>query len=254
MDPMAYYNDSIFMENFNAYHPGDTSLVCQNNVLLYKDETKVIHNSIMVNENETVSLGMFRVSKMNNNQWQMEPYQLFFYIRESAKFEPLDFNEIENFAFELYNIVQKESISEEEKRKLSYFVDLYNALKSMENILSDKLFIVYTKIKQVFNRIRNSGFNYNNNLINPNSGIAYINTLLFGELKDGYESNSSGDQTSHTRVRGNGHHYTEVTSLNSFNTTESNRNPLKEAAFISVVVLIILLLGIVLGTMTYIFS
>ena len=65
MDPMAYYNDSIFMENFNVYHPGDTSLVCQNNVLLYKGETKIIHNSITVNENETVSLGTFRVSKIN---------------------------------------------------------------------------------------------------------------------------------------------------------------------------------------------
>ena len=254
MDPMAYYNDSIFKENFDAYHPGDTSLVCQNNVLHYYGETKQIHGSIIVVENEEVPLGMFRVSKMNNNQWQMDPHQLFFYIRESAKLEPLDFNEIESYAFAFYDVVQKESIDEEDKINLTYFVDFYNALKTIENTLSDKLFIAYTRIKQVFNRVRNSGFNYNHNLMNPNSGIAYVNTLLFGELKDNYESNSSNNQNGYARVRGNGHHFAEVAPLNSFNTTESNKNPLKEAAFISVIALIILLLGIVLGTMTYIFS
>ena len=56
MDQMAYYNDSYFKENYNTYHEGDTSLICQNNILYYCGETKTISGMINVQENERVYL------------------------------------------------------------------------------------------------------------------------------------------------------------------------------------------------------
>ena len=246
MDQMAYYNDNYFKENNNTYHEGDTSLICQNNILYYCGETKTISGMINVQENERVYLNKFRISNLNNNQWKMEPHQLYFYIRESVKLEDID---IKDSIMHIYTTASKNYLEETDKLSLNYIVDYYNSLKSIENHLSGDLFDAYKYIKNMFLSI--SSMNERN--ITP--GFRFIYEKLFGEIKSDYENESNGNSNGIAKTRSAlpKKPTPMVTPLFTEN-IDSDNQKFNNAAFVSVVVLVILIVAIVVGTMTYIFS
>ena len=172
---------------------------------------------------------------MNNNQWDMEPYQIFFYIRESVKVDGID---VKANIMVIYKVASKDYLEETDKFSLEYFVDYYNGLKSIENYLSGDLFDSLKYIKDVFTTI--SSMDTRN--IPP--GFKLIYEKLFGEIKNDFQNDSSGSSMGSSKTRSNlpsGAHFSEPTEYNN-------------AAFISCVALVILILAIVIGTMTYIFS
>lgn len=247
MDQMAYYNDNYFANNFSKYHENDTSLVCQNNILYYYGETKTISGMINIQENERVYLNKFRISNLNPNQWLMEPYQIYFYIRESVKLEDID---IKDSIMHVYNTASKPYLEETDKLSLNYIVDYYNSLKTIENYLTGDLFDAYKFIKNMFTSIGS----LNERNITPGFRLMY--EKIFGEIKDDYTNESSGNANGVARTRFSGPKPpAPVTPLfSSENYNNNNNEKFNNAAFISVVALIILILAIVLGTMTYIFS
>lgn len=241
MDQMAYYNDNYFNDNFQKYHPNDISLICQNNTLYYNGETKVISGMISVQNNERINLNRYKVSNINVDQWQMEPYQLYFYIRESIKLVDID---IKSNVINIYNTASKGILEETDKLSLNYTVDYYNSLKSMENHLSGDLFDAYKYIKNMFSTIKLM----NDRNITP--GFKLIYEKLFGEIKKDLNNDSSSNAIGISRTRYSGPK--PPTPIPIPTNTENQR--FNDAAFISVVVLVILILAIVLGAMTYIFS
>lgn len=237
MDAMAYYNDNYFAINFNKYHENDSSLVCHNNILYYNGDEKVIYGSIKVQPNERVSLNKYRLSNLNVNQWMMDAHQLFFYIRESVKL--LDVN-IDKNIIDIYQMASKRFIDETEKFSLTYLVDYYNSLKTIEPNLSDDLFEAFKKIKNVFAEVKTMTSS------NITPGFRLIYEKIFGDIK---ESESESSSNSESNSRG-----IQRTNSTIPKVHHSDNNEFNEAAFISVCALIILILALVIGTMTYIFS
>ena len=238
-DQYAYYNDLSFKNNYSLHHPDDTTLVCQNNSLFYNGEDKVISGNITVKQNERVYLDTFKIMNMNPDQWKMEPYQIFFYIRESVKIIGID---VKENIMSVYKVASKSYLEETDKFSLDYFVDYYNALKSIESHLTGDLFDTLKFIKEMLTNI--SSMDTNN--ITP--GLKIIYEKLFGEIKNNAQNESPGNSMGNAKTRSNlpsGAHYSDP-SINSVD--------YKSAAFISCVVLVILILAIVIGTVTYIFS
>ena len=246
MNEMAYYNDTYFNENFKNYHPDDNSLVCQNNKVYYYGDTKVISGMINVHKDETLDLGTFKVSNINNNIWPLEPYQIFFFIRESVK---IAFQDIKNSLMGVYKLASKNDLDETDKFSLNYFVDYYNALKSIEKNLSGDLFDAYKYIKDMFTTV--SSMNDRN--ITP--GFRLIYEKVFGEIKSDYTNDSAGNANGVSRTRYSGPKPVAPAPVPIYSSNESEDNQkFSNAAFISVCALVILILAIVIGTMTYIFS
>lgn len=246
MDQMAYYNDNYFNINFKKYHPDDTTLICQNNTLYYYGDTKIISGMISVQENERVNLNRYKISNMNVNQWKMEPFQIFFFIRESVKVDGID---VKTNIMLVYKTASKQYLEETDKLSLTYTVDYFNSLKTIENYLSGDLFDSYKYIKDMFTTVRSM------NEANITPGFKLIYEKLFGEIRKDI-NNNSGNTNGNARTRHTGPvSHANVTPLfGSTELPENNQQINSTAAFISVVALIILILAIVLGTMTYIFS
>lgn len=239
VDQMAYYNDNYFNSNFQKHHPNDDSLICQNNTLYYYGDTKVVSGMIDVKNNERINLNRFKVSNINNNQWDMEPYQIFFYIRESVKVDGID---VKANIMVIYKLASKDYLEETDKFSLEYFIDYYNGLKSIENYLSGDLFDSLKYIKDILTTI--SSMDTRN--ISP--GFRLIYEKFFGEIKNDYQNDSTGSSMGSSKTRSNlpsGAHFAEPIPTPS---------DYSNAAFISCVALVILILAIVIGTMTYIFS
>lgn len=246
MDQMAYYNDNYFNINFKKYHPDDTSLICQNNTLYYYGDTKVVSGMIKVQENERVNLNRFKVSNINTDQWQMEPYQIFFFIRESVKIDGID---VKANIMVIYKTASKPYLEETERFSLNYTVDYFNSLKTIESHLSGDLFDSYKYIKDIFTTVKSM----NDSNITP--GFKLIYERLFGEIKNDFNNNSSSNINGNARTRQSGPvSHAVVTPLFQDNNFQEEKKDVSNAAFISVVALVILILAIVLGTMTYIFS
>lgn len=247
MNEMAFYNDNYFDINFKKYHPNDNSLVCQNNTLYYYGPTKQIYGMIQVLENERINLDQFKVFNMNVDQWQMEPHQIFFYIRETIKLIGID---IKENIMNIYKTASKNFIEESDKISLSYTIDYYNALKTIDNHLSGSLFDAYRYIKDMFtsiNSMRTSD-------ITP--GFRFMYEKVFGEIKnDTNNENSSSNVNGNARTRFTGPaSHSKITPLYQDITTDNENPKINNAAFISIVALVILIVAIVLGAMTYIFS
>ncbi|MBR5662934.1 MAG: hypothetical protein IKX00_04760 [Bacilli bacterium] len=245
MDQMAFYNDSYFDLNYS--HKDDKSLICQNNTLYYTGETKTIYGMIKVEQNERVNLYNFRMSNLNNNQWNMQPHQLFFYIRESIKLSDID---VKESIMNIYKAASKSYLLETDKLSLIYTVDYFNALKTIENYLSGDLFDAYKYMKDMFTTISTM----NQNTITPGFRLMY--EKIFGEIQDDLANESSSNANGIARTRFTGPKPpTPVPIYQNTNTDNIDDNQkFNNAAFISVVALVILMLAIVIGTMTYIFS
>ena len=241
MDPMAYYNDNYFDINFKQYHPDDNSLVCQNNTLYYYGEPKVISGMVSVQTHERVNLDRYKLSNLNVNQWKMESYQLFFYIRESVKMLGVD---ISDSLMDVYKVASKRFIDEPDKFTLNYIIDYYKSLKTIEPCLSDELFEAFKKIKAMFNEVQHM------NTSNITEGFKLIYEKLLGEIKQNEEPSSSQSLNGPVRSR----HDPTKPKITPISFSEGDVQIDNKAAFISIVSLIILILAIVIGTMTYIFS
>ena len=246
MDQMANYNKYYFDLYYKKYHENDTSLVCQNNTLYYLGDTTNISGMINVQQNEKVYLDRFSLATLNNDQWQMKPFQLFFYIKKNVELLLVD---IKNSLMSIYNTASKNNLEETDKLSLYYTIDFYNALKSIETHLSGKLFDAYKYLKDMFTRIRTMTDN------NITAGFRLIYNKIFGEIKNDYNNDSGGNENANVRTRYSGPKpiAPPPTPLYSENTTDNNQM-FNNVAFISVVALILLILVIVVGTMTYIFS
>lgn len=244
MDQMAYYNDSYFNMNFSKYHENDISLICQNNIVYYNGEPKVLSGMIKVNTNERIYLGKYKISNINNNVWQLEPYLIFFYIRESVKLLDID---VKNSVIDIYKLASKSYIDESDKLSLSYTVDYYNSLKTIEHQLSGELYESYQNIKNMFMEIRNM----NESNITP--GFKLIYEKLFGEIKNDINNNSTSNSKGIARSRIDSSKPKAILTPIYQDNQESDQK-INNAAFISVVALVILILTIVIGTMTFIFS
>ena len=240
-----WINDDAFNYNFKLNHPNDYSLICQNNILYYSGDTKVISGLFTVNSNASVNLGKYRVTDIDPNQWKMEPYQLFFYIKESATLIDIDKTAYHN---NIRNSLLNNNLKESDKLDLDYLVDYYNALKTIENYLTGDLYDTYNTIKKI---LHNSA---TKNEYSLTEAEKYIYNKIYDifQKDNSSQNNTNSNSTSESRgfARTNsklptGAHFAEPTS------DSSNFNNL---AFISVVSLIVLLLAIVIGTMTYIFS
>jgi len=243
---MADYNDYEFNQCYKKYHENDNTLVCLNNTLYYNGDDKTIYGMIAVRNNERVVLNMFNLARLNVNQWQMEAHQLFFYIRETVKLEGVD---IRSSIIDIQKLASKRYLDEEDKLPLNYIVDYYNALKTIEVNLSGNLWDSLNLIKNMFDEIKTM----NGSDITP--GYKLIYEKLFGELKENLDS--SNDQTNsrgNARTRYDGNkpkpHITPIYQESN----EYDNQKFNNAAFISVVALVILILAIVIGAMTYIFS
>lgn len=248
MDQMAYYNDNYFNINFKKYHPDDDSLICQNNTLYYYGEPKVISGMITVQNNERVHLNRYKISNMNVDQWQMEPYQIFFFIRESVKVDGID---VKANIMIVYKTASKQFLDESDKFSLSYTVDYFNSLKTIEKHLSGDLFDSYNYIKDIFTAVRSM----DNSNITP--GFRLIYEKVFGEIKNDINnsSNSSSNVNGIARTKHTGPvSHAKITPIFQDTNLQDDNQQVSNAAFISVVALVILILAIVLGTMTYIFS
>lgn len=246
MNEMAFYNDNYFDINFKKYHPNDNSLICQNNILYYYDISKIIYGMIKVYENERINLGQYRLSNINVDQWKMEPYQLFFFIRESIKLIGTD---IKENIMNIYKTASKKYVEENDKLSLSYTVDYYNSLKTIENHLSGDLFDAFKYLKDMFTTIGSMTSQ------NITEGFKYMYQKIFGEIKNDFNNDSSSMTNGNARTRYTGPKpHSNVEQIYQNTNIQNESKEINNAAFISFVTLVILILAIVLGTMTYIFS
>ena len=239
-----WINDDIFNDNFRLNHPNDYSLVCQNNVLYYSGDTKIIAGMITVNSNSSVKLGKYRITSLNPNQWKMEPYQLFFFIKESVILIDIDKNQ---YIGNIRNSLLKDDLKENEKFNLDYLVDYYSALKTIESYLSGDLYDTFNSIKKVlFNTASKNEL-----------ALTESETYIYNKIYDIFqkEINSQNNENNSSNSESNSRGVARVQSLlpKGVHFSEPSDNS-EKAAFISVCILVVLILAIVVGSLTYLLS
>ena len=241
-----WINDDVFNYNFKLNHPNDYSLVCQNNIIYYNGDTKVIYGMFTVNNNSSIDLGKYRVTSLNPFQWKMEPYQLFFFIKESVTLGNVDKTQYHN---NIKNSLLNNNINESNKLDLDYLMDYYSALRTIENYLSDDLLDTYNEIKKI---LFNSA---TKNELSLTEAEKYIYNRMYDIFqKDNPNQNNENSSNSQNESKGNAKTLSKLPAGAHFGDPSNSSQDFNNLAFISVVSLIVLLLAIVIGTMTYIFS
>lgn len=240
-----WINDREFMDKYQQSHPGDNSLTCENNTLTYNGEFKVLIGSIVVQNSNYVNLNQFRIAELNPSQWKLEPYQLFFLIQELVSLKSIDKNA---YYANIKNSLLNNNLNDDDKKHLDFLVDYYNALKTIEGYLSGDLYDSFKNIKEILFSIATKS----------EAALTEAETYIYNKTYDIYqkengqnEANSSSNSDANSRgyMRTNsklpaGAHFSEPTS------SQDTSN----LAFISVITLIVLMLAIVVGTITYLYS
>lgn len=241
-----WINDDVFNYNFKLNHPNDYSLICQNNTLYYNGDAKAIYGMFIVNNNSSVDLGKYRVTNINPKQWEMEPYQLFFFIKESVTLSDVDKTQYHN---NIRNSLLNNDLNENNKLELDYLVDYYCALRTIESYLSGDLYDSYNTIKKIlFNSSSKNQFSLT-------KAEEYIYNRIYDIFqKDNQVQNNDNSSNSESNNRGYARQNSKLPAGVHFAEPSNSSSDFNNLAFISVVSLIVLLLAIVIGTMTYIFS
>lgn len=253
MEELAEYNKYWFEKNFYDVHGNmNKVLTCENNILTYNGETKIINGSITVSKDEFINLGTFRMSSIDNQVWKLEPYLFFFNIRETIFTEQKDQSDLDKYIISINQISSKNYLSQIEVNTLNNFIDYYNSLKQIEPTLRGSLRETYLKFNTY---IIDEAKKINNS--NITQGYRLIQEKLFGQIiNDEQENNSSSMEQSFTRVKRNSNiPKSHMVSPIITDIYSSNDKTFKsDAAYITCIALILVILASVIGLLTFIFS
>lgn len=254
MNSMAYYNDIEFTNLWNKYHKDDTSLVCNNNILIYRGESKFIKGICGVKKDECVNLGSFRIATMEEI-FKLEPHLFFFIIREYLKYINFEDAQLFQYINELESTISKTNLNELEEQTIISFTDYYNSLKSVDPYLRGKLLDVYNYLNKYIISIPKK-MDQNN----MPRGFQIIQKRTFDQIKSNEDSgnaNSNDDQSASInngkqRTRNSG--FVPKPSPVLFSSDDYVQDDFTNAAFANVLLIIFLIVATIAVILTLILT
>lgn len=133
----ALQNKNV-LEYFKSLYPALAPLTCTDNVLCLGDES--------------IPLGYFRLNQINTMVCELPPQNFFEIIKLLADIENnLAFEEA--YIYSILDIINKRSLTEQEKDTIKTFVSKYLSLKNYEDYLSGSYTITLSKYRQIVNNV-----------------------------------------------------------------------------------------------------
>lgn len=242
MDGINRMNDIEFKIQYEKFHKDDNTLTCNNGIVTYHGEDAIIEDNIIIKNNDTVKLGMFKLSDVDNNIWQLNNYNYFFIVSEMVKYNSYDTNYIINLINSIEGILSKtDKLNDIELNTVNEFINHYSAISKYENILVGNL-------SKYYNMIKNRVLNFSNRNISFNTeGYQLIQKKLFNGIITTTEQSGNSMNNGFSRSLNNGH-----SVLPSANITpvvpSQNSNQYNNAAFINKLMILygIIVLGFII--------
>lgn len=242
MDGINRMNDIEFKIQYEKFHKDDNTLTCNNGIVTYHGEDAIIEDNIIIKNNDTVKLGMFKLSDVDNNIWKLNNYNYFFIVSEMVKYNSYDTNYIINLINSIEGILSKtDKLNDIELNTVNEFINHYSAISKYENILVGNL-------SKYYNMIKNRVLNFSNRNISFNTeGYQLIQKKLFNGIITTTEQSGNSMNNGFSRSLNNGH-----SVLPSANITpvvpSQNSNQYNNAAFINKLMILygIIVLGFII--------
>lgn len=254
MNSMAYYNDVEFTNLWNKYHQDDTSLVCNNNILIYHGESKFIKGVCGVKKDECVNLGSFRIATMEEI-FKLEPHIFFFIIREYLKYINFEDAQLFQYINELESEISKTNLTDLEEQTIISFTDYYNSLKSVDPYLRGKLLDVYNYLNKYIISIPKK--------MDPNNmprGFQIILKRTFDQMQTGEEDSLNNNNDSQPEGIYNGKQRTRNSGFVPkptpvpLSTDDYIQDDFTNAAFANVLLIIFLIIATIAVILTLLFT